>query len=632
MKRKPMTIDQLRAEGGLRAVQVAEVTKLDELTYELSFSSEAPVRRWWGNEVLSHAPGAIRAGYLDVGAQLLWNHDRDVYLGVVQSWRVEGGKLRCAVRFSAQPHAAERLADLEAGILRHTSVGYRIIEAERTAVSDEDETWTVTSWEPYEVSIVTVPADTSVGAGRSMPSAADTPPLVPSAGAADDGTVEPNTRAAAAAEPESKHMPAPAVHVPDDDVIQARKDAAQISRMGAEWGIESEAADAIERGLTLEQFSLVAFRAVKQKPGHDPAKVDHVGAPVGLTKKEARSFSLRAAILAHLPDASAADRAAAAFEMEVCAAARSAVGTARSGSIVIPVDVIGARPSQERAYSVMNTGTSGTNTGDTGGRLVGTQLRPDMFIDALYARSFGLQRCTVVSGLVGNLAVTKKTGKSTAGWIAEGADAGLTQPTLGNVTLAPKTLAARARLTRQLIQQATPDAETIVRDDLSESLAYGMDRAIFYGSGSSGEPTGIKNISGVLAPTLSDPPTWDEVIAFKAMVAKQNALSRDRSLYVTGSDLMGYFEATEKFTGTGRTFVDEEGRINRFAVEETNIIDEDDLFFGDFRHLLVGMWGGFEVLVDPYTLAASGGLQIVMFQTADLAARHASAFAYAAVE
>lgn len=136
----------------------------DARTVELSFSSEEPVARWEGLEILDHSPGSIRTERLQNGAPLLMDHDTRDQIGVVESVKFGSDrKGRAVVRFSRNARADDIYRDVVDGIRGNVSVGYLIHETHKEGANS----YRVTDWEPYEISIVSVPADTTVGVGRS---------------------------------------------------------------------------------------------------------------------------------------------------------------------------------------------------------------------------------------------------------------------------------------------------------------------------------------------------------------------------------------------------------------------------------------------------------------------------------
>ncbi len=139
-------------------------------TVELAFSSEEPYERWWGIEVLAHEKKSVRLNRLKAGGPLLCDHDARDHVGVIESVRIDDDLVgRAVVRFGKSARAEEVWQDVKDGIRRNVSVGYVIHKAQLIETGDSGpESYRVTDWEPFEVSLVSVPADTSVGIGRSM--------------------------------------------------------------------------------------------------------------------------------------------------------------------------------------------------------------------------------------------------------------------------------------------------------------------------------------------------------------------------------------------------------------------------------------------------------------------------------
>ena len=140
----------------------------DERTVWLSISSERPYERWWGIEVLDHDAGSIRTERLESGAPILVDHDRTDQVGVVERFEIgPDRKLRFLARFSRSARAEEIFQDVLDGIRKNTSVGYMINDLILEKQEGDQATYRVTDWEPFEGSIVSVPADPSVGIGRA---------------------------------------------------------------------------------------------------------------------------------------------------------------------------------------------------------------------------------------------------------------------------------------------------------------------------------------------------------------------------------------------------------------------------------------------------------------------------------
>lgn len=159
-------LNKIIGSSGNREISIQpEMVQEETRTLELAFSSEAPVERWFGTEVLDHDPGSIKLDRLVDGAPLLLQHDPDKQIGVIESARIDSDKVgRAIVRFSKSALAEEILQDIRDGIRKKVSVGYRIWDA---IEQDDGETYRVKT-EPHEISIVSIPADSSVGVGRNL--------------------------------------------------------------------------------------------------------------------------------------------------------------------------------------------------------------------------------------------------------------------------------------------------------------------------------------------------------------------------------------------------------------------------------------------------------------------------------
>lgn len=146
----------------------------------LSFSSETPYRRYFGMEILDHGEGAVDLGRLNGSGVLLFNHDVDQVLGkVLRAW-VENGKGYAEVEFDTDEDAEKIFSKVQSGTLKTTSVRYRVDawEEVKAGAASMDGRFQgpcqiARKWTPMEVSIVSVPADATVGVGRSDGAAAN---------------------------------------------------------------------------------------------------------------------------------------------------------------------------------------------------------------------------------------------------------------------------------------------------------------------------------------------------------------------------------------------------------------------------------------------------------------------------
>ena len=561
-------------------------------TVDIAVSSELPVERSFGKEILVHEGNAIDMAFLASGrAPLLLDHDMEKQIGVIESVELSADrKLRARVRFGRSALAEEVYQDVVDGIRANVSVGYRVNKMERSA-SGKDE-YLVRSWSPLEVSVVSIPADPSVGVGRSAAALEPQPKVEPSIKKEVKMTDEVNLDAVRA-----------------EAAADAARNVSEILSLAARHNKRDLGDAAIKSGKSIEQFRGELLDVI----GNDkPLENDNIG----LSKKEVRQFSVVRAIAALANPGDRRLREAAAFEFEASEAAAQRYGRSAQG-VMVPTDVLGMWKQRD------------LNTSDDN-EIVATNLLANEFIDVLRNQASVMQAgARMLPGLVGNVAIPKKTAASTGAWIStEGGAASESEPTFGTVSLTPKNIGAFTDMTRQLILQSTPAIEALVRDDLTQALALAIDKGALEGTGLSGQPTGILNTVGVNKPTnfAAAVPTFAEMVALESAVAEDNALMGNLA-YITDAATYGGLKTKSKDTGSGM-FVIENGQANGYRVIRSQQATAGNVYFGNFQDCLIGMWSGLDLTVDPYTASTTGTVRIVALQTVDVAVRHAVSFAY----
>jgi len=641
---RAITVEQItanRANGPLR--RHAEVRSINEeaRTIEVAFSSEEPVSRWFGDEILDHSPGAMIETRLANGAAVLWNHNADVQIGTVESSSVDGDRRgRAVLRFGKSGRASEIWADILDGIIRHVSVGY-FIRAIKTEERDgERDKVTVTEWEPFEISMVSVPADPSVGVGR----AAGEPPEEAPAGVVDTGTrtiptiiegPEPmfkNIRNAAG-DLVRVEVDADGNVIKEIEVLErASETQAMVTRgregeqqrttdllaLGEQYSAQSLAADAIRNNTSVEVFTR---SLVDHVAGTDTGNraLDDNGGNIGMTDNEVDRFSFVRAARAILNPTDRRAQEAAAFEFECGRAAATEQGRDAQG-IMVPMDVL------QRA---LNTGTDGALAGNTGGLAIGTTLGGS-FIEMLRASTIFLRLATPMGGLIGNYDMVGQAAGAQGFWLNDDEDTTEGAQELRNISLSPKTVGAFSEITRSTLKQTSVDTEALVRRDLAFALGATISLAGFYGTGGS-QPLGLKNLPGINAvPFAATLPTFAELVAMEGQVAADNA-AMESMVYCGNTGFRSHCKTTEKFAGSnGNTIWEPGNEVNGYGAEITTQIAAGDVFHGNFADAIVGMWGGLDLTVDTSTHSLKGRKRIVAFQDVDIAYRHAESFCYGA--
>lgn len=623
MTMQPDRIAEIRAKNNGRGVLQAAVGPVDteKRTVQLAFSSETPVQRWYGTEILSHEPGAVIMDRLHDGAPLLLNHENE-QIGVVEHASIDADRRgRAVVRFSRSARAQEVFQDVVDGIRRHVSVGYAIHDGE-IVEGDDDAPVTVrwTRWEPLEISIVPVPADHTVGVGRALEIAknAKRNEQQPPAGNAPETPEQPR-------EEQQMDVKTPNTGAPAsvDTTIPAaeaeRQRCGAISKIGEMYGVHDLAARAIADGASVQDFQaavLSRMAGAKQEPLTEQTK----NANIGLSQAESRKFSVLNLIRAMVEPSDRRAQEAAAFEFEACRAAAEKLEKEPKNGVIIPADVLTAR--------ALNTGTSGSAAdGATGGNLVSTELLASSFIDMLRARSTALRLGRTLGGLVGNVDIPRQISGGQGYWIGEDEDAGNATQAFGQIPITPKTVAAYSEITRRMLKQSSIDVEALVRLDLATSMALTIDKAAYYGSGSQNQPRGITKYDGVNAVTFASQwPTFAELVQMETEIAVDNA-DVSSMAYVANARFRGHAKTALKFEGVGAgTIWEQGGSVNGYRTEITNQINDGDVVMGNFGDLIIAMWGGLEINVDPYSNSKSGRLRIITFQDVDFALRRVESF------
>lgn len=625
----PETLQRHLTTGRVERALLVERKAVDVTarTATLAFASETPYERYWGIEILDCTATAMRQGRLRSGANLLCDHDSRDVVGVVESVEIGADRIgRAVVRFGKSARAEEVWQDVVDGIRRNVSVGYMIHKAQLIETGENTDTYRVTDWEPFEVSLVSVPADASVGVGRS----AATPALEQK-----DLTVQ-VTVWQTESETESEPMDGEDVateaaeKTPDPstqmkaiimnekiEVAPVRNHAAEISAIAASIpGGADMALRAIQDGKTVEEFQQIALKAMASKPVPN--------SDIGLSAKEAKQFNLLRGIhaLANPNDANA--RRAAEFEFECSQAVAKKMGRS-AGGIYLPSDV------QKRDLTV------GTNS--AGGYSVATELRGfiDILRNAMVIDKAGAQ---FMSGLQGNIAIPKQSGAGTAYWVAENGAPTESAQTLAQVTMSPKTVGAYTDISRQLILQSSIDVQNFVTRDLATVIGLAIQQAAISGAGSSNEPTGLITAltPSVVGGTDGADPTWANIVGLESAVASNNA-DVGTLAYLTNAKVRGKLKLTEKFATTNGSPVWADGALplNGYAGYVTNAVPSNltkggssvasAIIFGNFADLLIGLWGATDILVDPYTGGAAGTVRVRVLQSCDIAIRHTESFA-----
>jgi HK97 family phage major capsid protein len=403
---------------------------------------------------------------------------------------------------------------------------------------------------------------------------------------------------------------------------------------------ETLATELINSDASVDDARAAVLDRIAAKGTFTPGKaVDAGRADIGLTGKEVQRYSFMK-VVAYLADPSPRTAEAAAFELDVARAAATKHERSPSG-VLIPWDVLsnGARAAATPGQVV---GTFGD-----GGALVGTQRLDSAFIDLIRNRSAILSSgVTMLSGLQGNVEIPKKLTSSTYYFVGENVDVANSKLGFGLVNMTPKTIGVRVPISRRMMIQASPDIENLVRSDMAESVALGMDFTALYGTGSNSQPLGILNTTGIGSVTFETGGSttsktfpaslgggshktglWGDYVDLETSLAANN-LDAGSMRYIMNSVMRGGLKQTLRASAAGSDYImTDGGTVNGYAVTVSNQLQTNDCLFGNMQDAVIGMWSGLDVTVDPYTQSASGQVILTVHQDFDVAVRRPQSFA-----
>lgn len=445
----------------------------------------------------------------------------------------------------------------------------------------------------------------------------------------------------------------------------------EVLRLCQTHGIDQKRAIAMieKEGMTVDAASREILAEVAKRDGKAiSTSAAEQTAMLELTEREQKQYSIIRGINAKILESETSKRQSC-FELEVSEQIAKGHEGKNHGGIYVPwrlnVDQQSARQAAMRlaASGMFSVGVStalAAGASTKGAELVFTE--PGPFIQFLYnkmrLKELGAQ---TMSGLTGNQALPKQTGKATGSWVAEnpGSDVADSNLTLAQVPLTPKTYQSSSAYTRQLMAQAPSagiDIDNLVRMDLGSDAALAIDLAGIAGTGSSDDPTGITHTAGVQAYTVEadagngGKPTWNDITLMEELLEEVNADQVGDFAWLSTPGVKGLFKRTPRllYAPAGGTTVNVTGdpiwtdqdTIDGNEARSSNQVPKGltvgtshaahVLICGVFGSMVNGLWGsGFELVVDPYRLKKQGLIELTTFILTDWALRYPVAFAVA---
>ena len=614
---------------------------------DMAASSETPYLRadGWEEpwvEVLGHKPGEVDLSRLANGAPVLANHDRFgssgntplASIGKVDSARLdEDRKIRVAVSLSPREALADLRRDIELGLTPKVSIGYRIDE--RVLVRQGDKTsapvYRVTRWQPFEVSLVDLPADDSVGIGRSESGDGLSPKIIPLDDSGQTLPEQPPTAGEPRQAPTTERtlvmtdtIPAATQQAPlnPDTLINAER--ARVSEIAAladqyrQYLKPSDGPDAVRDGRTVDQFRQHILAQITAR--HQGQALD-----IGMTRRERSRYSL-----VRLLDAlSTGDWQRAGLERECSQEVARQFGQQANGAFV-PLEVLFGRD--------FNVGTT-----TEAGNLVQTEVRVDLMADYLRNRLvLGNLGATILTGLTNNLSIPRQSVGATVGTLTEVGSASETNPNIQTLTLSPLRKGAYVEVSKQALIQANPSVEALIRNDLTaQSLVLVEDQAI-NGTATSPQQKGIRYTSGigtVAAGSNGAAPAWSHFVDLESACANANAEPDRLSGYLLNTKTRGKLKQTQFATNLPMIWQPGDFPVNGYRAGVSNYVPSNltkgtsttvcsaAIFGANWSDLIIGFFGGADIIVDPYSKSDTGQVKITMNLFADSGVRQPASFA-----
>ncbi|ENM0221857.1 phage major capsid protein [Salmonella enterica] len=632
----------------------------DDRIVELAFSSEAPYSRIYTDqngdpvelkEILVHDKDAVDLDVLNDKASLLFNHEFDNHIGVVVpgSARIdEDGVGRALVKFSQVGQLANETYDkVKEGTMSKVSVGYTVLEGHADFSKG---VYFVTKWQPYEISIVSVPADSSVGVGRSLNTNTDEPanneenrevevenketeikpeeeirseenqenkepeneesPSDSGNSSSDCESIpqEVNPEETRSEEQPEENKPvetdelntnteserqeeAQPENKPEEEVFQrSAEDTEEIRAIGKHLNIsEDEIQRAIEdKEITVESFKQRALNINTESKTFAKGKIKMTDTIKTLENR----FDLSAA-LRSLSQEKALNGAEAEYSQEMARQAAQRGRAQRSNSVFVPTSALSP--------------------------VVGTDIRHDSFVDLLLEKSvLGSLGVNTLTGLTAPISLPRmnKNATDAFGFVNENGEGALSEVAFDGVPMSMKTFTGAVAMSRQSML-SMPNIGALVAEHLIKASRIKLEKLILGNEEVTNARAGLvkqlidagkvvkcglthKDFLVEIA-KLTDAGVDEAQIA----LAMRGALAADLASTLRDQAVAGY--------------IMENGKIANRPVHTSGVLAEGAILAGDFSALTIGEWAGLEIDVDTTSLRAKGGTAVRVWADLDWA-------------
>ncbi|MGS4241725.1 phage major capsid protein [Serratia marcescens] len=564
-----------------REMETSQINQSNKLI-ELAFASEIPVQREFGdrilNEILLCSPENVDLSRIQNKAAVLFNHCKDNLIGVVESSSVDADKVcRASIRLSST--AQEYQTMVEEGILTKVSVGYSILD-----YRIEGDTLLVSKWQPYEISLVSIPADDlKSGIGRSLEQEVEEEEQLESeTESTDESQDETSTETENESTDEEESSTETETEVPNESTDESQDETETESRDEEVINTEEE-----------RQMEIAALGKILNKD---------------VSRYLDSKLSIRD-ITNELKNNSNDDKEITMENNSLSLAIRSLIEKQPIEGVVMG----------ERGYVVdMQRDTTTTNAAG-----VVVHKTADSYIDQLWAQSVLAQvaQPQIFAGLEGNgelvIPVAGKLTGGNFGFVAEGADSPMHDAPFTSVSLKPKTFTGSVTLTKTL-QLSNNSAERYVSEQLIKTAASDLENEIlgYIATNATQQTATAFDLEAIEAAV--------EALAMKNVYAGDCVAVMHPSVYAALRQVPMAGNTAAKMLVEG--FRDEQYLADEIRVIVSTRVPTDSILIGDFSELIIAQWGTNELDRDLTTKRASAGVVLRSFSYIDFAVAHKEAF------
>lgn len=544
--------------------------------YEGTIATETPVERANGEEeILVMHPTNVELHTKNL--PLLENHDHGKQIGVVEDIRFVGKKLMAKIRFANDEYSQMLKADVDDKIRQNLSIGYRILD-----YFYENGKKMVNKFSIHEVSLVPIPADPNSGIGR-------------------DSDLSYALRSATFKKGKDMNEE----KLSRSEARKLREEITEIRDLGKLHDMSDEADEFIANGNSLEQFRSHILNNMKNsEPLPLPCTI--TGKAPAYNRGYSEDYSVLNALKGCL------DPKHRGFEFEVSKDLQRTQPLKNEHGIIIPLEQLG-----QRTMTVGNLGGNVSDISDAG------KLIPFMQRKGLY-QSMGV---TTFGDMSSDVKIPRGTSAVTIGFDnLDGSDTiAESTPTMNSVSMSPISLTGLVVLSHKLVQQSSVDMENYIRNLMGDSVANKIDLAVIHGSGSSNQPTGMLNATGINTETYTTAIAYSDLANALSTLATDSIPLNGLSWVVNPAEY-ATLQVKDKGTDTGQFLLEAGNNANDINQVGTMLgypcyvsehVPAGEVLLTRGQHSALGFFGGLELDVDPYHSFSTGDIGIRVIQDLD---------------